>query len=403
MLSMSIAQSDPITGEQTGLMRLAQGSTSASNNCIRVEIIEDQAQGLHLWRELGQKIQNVPLSASPAWIETWLDQYAGEIRVQFLTGYRGDQLIGCCLLGRREVRVLPGLSVTELFIGTAGERHGHSVCVEYNDVLVIENERADFIHAILQQLGQTPGWHRLTIPGVHADISAPWCAEIPQLRLRKRQVLSRESRFFDLRSCREENGEILNSLGKSTRSNLKRRCKQLEPLEIQWAETETEALEIFEELIDLHQARWTAVGQPGAFASRSFSNFQRQLILRTFSDGRVVLARIQSQGSTIGCLYLLNDRQRLLDYVSGFTSFENAGSPGLVSHYLCMQEACQRGFEAYDFLVGEKRHKENLGKSATALEWIQLERSHLAFTLTDLARSGKQLLKKWVPNRKEQN
>ena len=64
----------------------------------------------------------------------------------------------------------------------------------------------------------------------------------------------------------------------------------------------------------------------------------------------------------------------MLDYLSGLAAFDQQPSPGLVAHYLCQCEALQRGFAAYDFLVGDKRHKDNLSTHTQVLTWTRLVR-----------------------------
>ena len=89
-------------------------------------------------------------------------------------------------------------------------------------------------------------------------------------------------------------------------------------------------------------------------------------------------------------LLLLVDRHRLLDYLSGLAAFDQKPSPGLVTHYLCQCAALQRGFSAYDFLVGDKRHKENLSTHTQTLTWTRLHRpsvkSRIVAALTQLKR-----------------
>ena len=92
----------------------------------------------------------------------------------------------------------------------------------------------------------------------------------------------------------------------------------------------------------------------------------------------------------MGCLFLLVDRGRMLDYLSGLASFDQKPSPGLVAHYLCQCEALRRGFTAYDFLVGDKRHKDNLSTHTQILAWTRLVRptvkNRLVSVLTQLKR-----------------
>ncbi len=104
--------------------------------------------------------------------------------------------------------------------------------------------------------------------------------------------------------------------------------------------------------------------------------------------------RVRHQGTTVGCLLLLNDRGRLLDYLSGLADFEQKPSPGLISHYLCQCEALKRGYSAYDFLVGDKRHKDNLSTQTQILTWTRWARpilkNHLVEVLTKLKRAFRQ-------------
>jgi CelD/BcsL family acetyltransferase involved in cellulose biosynthesis len=155
---------------------------------------------------------------------------------------------------------------------------------------------------------------------------------------------------------------------------LRRALKKTGEIEVTQAASLDQADDILNELIELHQARWRAVSQPGAFASQRFTAFQRELVTRLLPEERVVLLRVRSQSLTIGCLMLLVDRGRLLDYLSGFAPFEATPSPGIISHYLAMEQALAQGYRAYDFLVGDKRHKANLATDSRNLIWATWRR-----------------------------
>lgn len=357
--------------------------------------IKDLSKVMSYWRELEQRLPAVPVACSATWTENWVQQYADVVRPWFVIAIANGVIEGICLLSESDSKLFGLFPVKTLNLGTAGEPHGQSVCVEYNDLLVSDHYRANFVHQLQKLISSEPGWDQFVLSGISAEEGMDWpIVNGLNSKMREPSIRVRECRYFDLKACRDAGEEILQRLGKSTKSNLKRRCNQLSPLSIDWAESTEQALGIFEELIELHQARWQAVGMPGAFASDRFKQFQKTLIEKTFTNKGVVLARITSNGKTIGCLYLLNDRNRLLDYVSGFVSFEVAPSPGLMSHYVCMQEAMKRGYDAYDFLVGEKQHKENLGKSAQQLQWIVCERKRLKYSLRDAVQYSKQIVKR---------
>jgi len=363
---------------------------------------KESTKVFQLWRELEQNIESVPLACSADWTECWLAGYGETVRPWFVVGRTGGAICGICLLveaKKTQWRLFPE---TALYLGTAGEPKGQSVCVEYNDVLVRDENRRAFLRSLQYLIMAEKGWDCFRMNGLPVDGETEWpVAGQVRKGLRETSLRVRECRYFDLAACREAGGDILSQLGKSTKSNLKRRMKKMDPITVEWAESIEQAEEIFDEMVALHQARWQAVGQPGAFASKRFDGFQRSLIKTTFATGKTILVRIKSGAQTIGCLYLLNDRNRLLDYVSGFVSFDEVPSCGLISHFVCMNEALARGYDAYDFLVGEKQHKQNLGKSAQDLQWITCERRRLMYRLRDAVRTSKQSLKSLLKPRAE--
>lgn len=355
-----------------------------------------------VWRELEQRLGDVPITCSSEWTRIWLKHYSEQVRPWFVLASTDGIPRGICLLSESTNQKLGPFRIHSLHLGTAGEPHGHSVCVEYNDLLVEPEFRAVFTRKLGLLIASERGWDQFQLDGIPCTAEDSWplladdghAAAGPGAKPLATNVRIRDSRYFDLEQCRQEGGDILAQLGKSTRANIRRRLRQVEETSVEWAETVAQGESIFNELIEMHQARWQAVGMPGAFASSSFLNFQKDLIAELLPQQRVVLARIRSGDITVGCLYLLVDRNRLLDYVSGLAPFEEFPSPGLISHYLCMEEALHRGFDAYDFLVGEKRHKENLGKASEQLQWIVFERPRTKFSLRNWARHSKQLVKR---------
>ena len=335
----------------------------------RILAKHESAEGLEQWSTLEQRLDFCRLMASRVWVETWLRHYGDLIDCRILVFERDGVVEGLALVvTSREYQQGPFRLVTG-HLGTAGEPDAESVCVEYNALLVNPKYEVDFYDGLVDQLGQQKEWDELRLDGFSTTDLQPLLDRLPA-----GEVKHRESRYFDFAVAREGGKDVISCLGKSTRANLRRRLREYGELDCTWAESLSEALEIFEELVQLHQERWTAVGEPGAFASRRFREFQEELITRLFLEDRCVLFRVRHEGTTVGCLMLLVDQNRLLDYLSGFVSFELKPSPGLVTHQQCMQAALDRGYDAYDFLVGDKRHKANLGTDSAELVWVRLAR-----------------------------
>jgi len=328
-------------------------------------------EALAIWRRLELTLQNQSLSCCSTWVDQWLQVYGHVVRYRFLIVEDETMPVAIVLVVESRQQVGP-VQVRTLHLGTAGEPQPGSVCVEYNRLLIQPDYRQAVLAGLMQYVQANRRWEQLRLDGFTADDLALWQQGFPQAEIRWR-----DSRFCDLAAVRAAGGDLLSQLGRSTRSNLRRRLKHYGTLECEWAENLEQASDILQELIQLHQARWQAAGQPGAFASSRFLEFQQSGSLRLFLEQRVVLFRVRHEGATVGCLLLLNDGNRLLDYLSGFASFDEKPSPGLTTHYLCMEQALRRNFAAYDFLVGDKRHKDNLSNAVTQLGWLTCTRPSL--------------------------
>ena len=122
-----------------------------------------------------------------------------------------------------------------------------------------------FIAGLAHTVQNNPTWEKFCLDGLSEADLKPWLEQFSNASVR-----SRDSKYFDLNEARESEGEILPLLGKSTRSNIRRRLKKYGELETTWATKVSEAEEIFADLVELHQARWKAVGEAGAFANSRF-------------------------------------------------------------------------------------------------------------------------------------
>lgn len=354
---------------------------------------DDAHAALATWRGLELRLRSESLATSATWTESWINVYGNVVPHQFLIAEAGGITRGICLLTIGAAQKIGPCAVRTRHLGTAGEPQPGSVCVEYNRILVEPAFQAEFIAQIVSVLQQDRSWEQLRLDGFAESDLSPWLAHFPEAEIR-----SRDSRFFDFKAARESNQSVIERLGKSTRANLRRRLKQYGELDCEWAETIEQAEDILTELITLHQARWHAVGQPGAFASERFRDFQRTAALKLFLEHKTVLFRVRHQSETVGCLLLLVDENRLLDYLSGFADFDVKPSPGLTTHYLCMEAALQRGYDAYDFLVGDKRHKDNLSSSVQQLCWLTYYRPSWKIRLINYLRLFKQYLSKQRSN-----
>jgi len=346
-------------------------------------------EALFEWRRLEDRLGDQGIACSATWTECWIRHYGDLVPFKILAAQANGQTRGIVLITEGVEQKDGPIPVHTTHVGTAGEPQIGSVCVEYNKLLIERGYEVLFFRGVVDTIQADPTWEQLRLDGFDELELAAWLAEFPDA-----SVQSRDSKYFDLKQARDENKEILSLLGKSTRSNIRRRLKKYGDLECEWAEDLDQAASIFAEMIEMHQARWQAVGQPGSFATGRFRAFQEEAMVRLFAENRVVLFRVRHEGATVGCLYLLREGERLLDYISGFAPFDEKPSPGLISHYLCMERALQHGYAAYDFLVGDKQHKDNLSTHHNQLCWLTWKRPSWKAWSVEQLRRAKRLIGK---------
>jgi CelD/BcsL family acetyltransferase involved in cellulose biosynthesis len=169
-------------------------------------------------------------------------------------------------------------------------------------------------------------------------------------------------------------GAVVDSLRPGVQQRIRRSITGLGQVEGEWATSVDAGLEIFCELVGLHEERWRKAGQPGAFATTRIQAFHRALITELLPDRRTFLFRTSAQGQTVGCLYGFIERNRALFYQGGLAHFpDNRVKPGLVSHVLAMQECSDRGLTEYDFLAGDARYKHELANAEATLIWARVK------------------------------
>jgi hypothetical protein len=337
----------------------------------------DAGSAERTWRVLEPRVSAGGLTSSWVWTGTWLEHYGDLVPHRFAVGEAAGRSCGIALVTGSAERRWP--RPRSVHLGTAGEPRRDSVFVEYNRILVEPGQRAAFAAALLAALHGDPAWHQISLDGFAPEDAAPLLAAEPRLQARREICWT-----TDLREADAVGGEVLGMLRRNTRTMVRRSLRGLGAVQTEWAETPEHALDILDELVALHQARWVRAGQPGAFASPRFAGFHRALVPRLARTGDVILFRARAAAGTVGCVYAFVDRGRVLFYQSGLASYADRQiRPGFVAHALCMQSSYERGLKEYDFLAGDSRYKRELSTRERELVWATWRRPALRWQVMD--------------------
>jgi hypothetical protein len=330
----------------------------------------DRDRAGELWRVV-EAAMGPPLWASSwEWTSLWLEQFGDRVAHDFLVAEDADGAPGGIALICRGSTRARLRRVRTVHIGTAGLSPPEDVYVECNRLVARPESRHTLARAIADELLAAKDWKQLELNGFVAADAELLAGQLPGLELRPESSPYAE---LDVLATRGD-GDLLAGFGRNTRQQLRRAARELgEPL-CEPASDVDGALAVFDELVELHQARWLAAGQPGAFADERVVAFHRELIRRRAPD-RALLTRVHAQGRTVACLYSLVEERVAFFYQGGIAEEDNPKvRPGLLAHALCMRACLERGVREYDFLAPATRYKEQLSTAERTLCWGTLRR-----------------------------
>lgn len=357
------------------------GALDPSTAPLEVEVhVDDRA-----WDRLGEEWDAL-YSASPAaapplareWMHAWWDVYGGSCggggsSLRLLTVRRGGALVGLLPLYDRRCDV-PLLGYHRLSFLSTGEDEIEETCPDYLDLLALPGEEAACAVALRAFLVAAPfPWDRLDL------LDAPFAA--PILAIHGWPIGYRVS-ATSRGGCPSANltggfDAWLGRLPSRKREQPRRALREIERSGATFEVAGPSEVDVyFDDLVRLHQARWTAVGQPGCFAAPRFCAFHRRLAHAFVPDGRAVLARLSLDGRPLAALYGFIVREQFHFYQSGAAPDGDARlkSPGIAAHVLLMRHLAARGVTRYDFLRGSATYKDRLATDTTPLGALRVER-----------------------------
>jgi CelD/BcsL family acetyltransferase involved in cellulose biosynthesis len=324
---------------------------------VRVSGVGDFAGLGARWRDLEQR---AALSFFQSW--TWVgclaaERFADPVLVE---ATEDGRTVALALFNR--VRRLLGPAV--LYLGESGSAELDCPYVEQNGVLTEAGREAELTELCLRAVA---GRYDLVLSGVGDSVLAAARRSAGLVRV----VRSQASPFVDLAALRAAGGDYLAGRSANTRQQIRRSERFYGPIVMERAESVATGNAMLAEMAALHQAAWTARGQPGSFVRPFFERFHRHLIAAGMPRGEVALLKMSCHGTVIGILYNFYFRGRMLAYQSGF-SYQAAApqaKPGLTCHDRAIRFALDQGLDIYDFLAGEDRYKRSLADDAYRQTW----------------------------------
>jgi CelD/BcsL family acetyltransferase involved in cellulose biosynthesis len=339
------------------------------------------------------------------WIEHWLGSLPQHVTVRLAVVTENDVPVLAFFLGEATVVRNKIFRSRGVFLNATGIEEYDELCIEYNGMLCAGPPQLS-LQELLELLPSS--WDEFFMHGLDSSaFPGNTLAQPPKSSPRSsprssfwpyRVVVEENapSPYVDLELVRQTAGGYLTLLSSNTRSQVRRAYRGYEatgPIVLEAASDIDRALQIYAEMIELHQQAWRARGKSGAFASEYFRNFHRDLIRKRFAHGELQLLRVSCGRQTIGCLYNFVFKGKVYFYQSGVRYESDARiKPGLVSHAEAIGCNAKAGHAVYDFLGGEARYKASLATHQGRLTSAKIQKPRAKFRVENRLRA----LKSWL-------
>ncbi len=295
-------------------------------------------------------LDNVFLSHS--WLSEWWRVYGPDLQMWVVMASAGTQLYGIaplCLYSS------PGGARHLRFIG-----HGE-VAPNHLDLVARPEERAAFADRLLGYLAEArEEWDILDLESLAEDSPlrsalADW-SETRGMWSRE-EVVSR----CPYASLPANYATYLAQRGRKTRGQVRTDRRRLErnlpDCRFARVESQEELGSVFDALVQLHQARWQRLGQPGVYSSPTFLDFHRAMAQRALDEGTLRLYYIEAGHRVIAGCYCFLVGGRLFYYSSGFDEQYASYSLGIQLLAYLAEESIAEGATELDMLQGVQPYK----------------------------------------------
>jgi hypothetical protein len=356
---------------------------------MRVDFLDprlDRSGVESIWKELTAVC---PHSYFLSWgfIETWLESLPRETDLKLAVFREQNAAVGAAFLGHARVVRQRLFRSDAWLLNQTGSRRLDQLYIEDNAILVDPAARI----VLRDLLGDLPGaWEEVYLSGVDPRSATGKLLERvdPPYRL---LIANRiPAPFVELAAARRK--DYLTLLSANTRSQVRRCYKLYEargPLRREVAADAASALEMYAELVALHQRWWQQRGGAGAFASPYFTAFHRTLIERRFEAGDIQVIRVRCGDQTIGCLYNFVWNGTVSFYQGGLRmEDDNRLKPGFICHTEAVRHNAELGHAVYDFMASFDEYKVRMATHQRELVWARVQKPRLKFAVERVMRAG---------------
>lgn len=328
-------------------------------NLQRIETWEDLVLLREEWNNLVD--ENNPVMRWD-WLATWWKHYGEDSPSQKLFVIAAYDSAGQEDEQPKLIGIAPWLIRTSSTQGDLIELLGEEeVCTDHHSLIVAPNDLGRFTQEVARYLTKEfNDWDVLNFYGID-DNEPTYAALLEALAENGLKTPWKLHAFNSWQIELPETWEAMEKIfSKSHRSGMRRLFNRLNRENELVTRTLTSSDDFdyaWPLFVDLHQRRWTSLGEPGCFASEKYTAFQKELIKYFFDSGNLEIEFVYIDGKPICVDYNVVSRTSVFSYQGGIDPDELKFQPGNLAIATGLKRAIDAGKTTYDFLRGDERYK----------------------------------------------
>jgi CelD/BcsL family acetyltransferase involved in cellulose biosynthesis len=172
-------------------------------------------------------------------------------------------------------------------------------------------------------------------------------------------------------------GEFLQSLSSDRRTRIKSARKKAAAAHalrfFAWQDG-SDLDTVIDRLVELHRSRWREAGGSESFASAEYVEFHRRIMKAAYPRGWLRLYCLELDRQIAAITYCYRFRNRVYLMQAGFDPAMARCNPGKVLLGHALEHAVGEGNEAFDYLRGEHRYKDQLATGYRETQCVRVFR-----------------------------
>lgn len=319
---------------------------------MRVTEVDDFESIRDVWNEIlveNRFGNNIFLTVD--WLSTWWKHFGRQRKLLLLTVEENNQVIGIAPMMFTKYKLPAFGSIRKIeFLGT---RHS-----DYNNFIIAAKER-ECVKRIIDYLSEAEEWDWIELKEIPESLNySKLLFTGPSSEL---EIKERVCNLCPYISLPKKFESLTKTFSKNMRQNLNRYFRKIQAEHNvdfrrfnEAGYSVKEAMNIF---IRLHELKWNADGQPGAFAEETFRNFHMDIAESLAQNDQLGIYFLLVDGEPAATQYTFEYYQKMYYYLAGYLPEYSNFSVGNLLIMLLLKRCIGRGFTEYDMTRGGEPYK----------------------------------------------